>query len=86
MTMHSRACAVARPYAAGSNRRYDCVPPGGDGYAGEKISACCVVYPYFVYLHGLFLAHFSATNSYMISTKASADYSEKQNDPNTILF
>ena len=30
-TMHSRACAVARPYAARSNIRYHCVPPGGDG-------------------------------------------------------
>jgi len=25
LTMHSRACAVARPYAARSNRRYHCV-------------------------------------------------------------
>jgi len=31
MTMHSWACAVARPYAARSNRWYHCVPPGGDG-------------------------------------------------------
>jgi len=29
--MHSSACAVARQYAAHSNRRYHCVPPGGDG-------------------------------------------------------
>jgi len=26
--MHSRACAIARLYAARSNRRYHCVPPG----------------------------------------------------------
>jgi len=31
LTMHSRACAVARPHAARSNRRYHCVPPEGDG-------------------------------------------------------
>ena len=32
MTVYSSACAVARPYAARSNRRYHyhCVPPGGD--------------------------------------------------------
>ena len=30
LIMHSRACAVARPYAARSNTRYHCVPPGGD--------------------------------------------------------
>jgi len=31
LTMHSRACAVARPYAASSNRWYHCKPPGGEG-------------------------------------------------------
>ena len=31
LTMHSRACIIARPYAACCNRRYHCVPPGGDG-------------------------------------------------------
>jgi len=30
LTMHSRSCAVSGPYAARSNRRYHCVPPGGD--------------------------------------------------------
>jgi len=29
LTMHSRTCAVARPYGARSNRRYHCVPPRG---------------------------------------------------------
>jgi len=29
LTMHSRACAVARPYAASSNRRYHCVAARG---------------------------------------------------------
>jgi len=31
LTMHSRACAVARPYAARRNRRYHCMPTGHDG-------------------------------------------------------
>ena len=31
LTMHGRAYALARQYAARSNRRYHCVPPGGDG-------------------------------------------------------
>ena len=31
LTMHSRACALARRYAARSNRRYHGVPLGGDG-------------------------------------------------------
>jgi len=43
LTLHSRACAIARPYAACSNRRYHCVLPGVMGYAGGKISACCLV-------------------------------------------
>jgi len=44
LTMHTRACAVARPYAASSNRRYHCVAaPGVTDYAGGKISACCLV-------------------------------------------
>jgi len=29
LTMHSRACAVARPYAASSNGRYHCVAARG---------------------------------------------------------
>ena len=47
LTMHNTACAVARQYAANSNRRYHCVPigTGGDDYAGGKISACCLVTP-----------------------------------------
>ena len=46
-TMHSRACAVARTYAASSNRRYHCVAtgyPGVTSYPGGKISACCLVF------------------------------------------
>jgi len=42
--MHSRACAVARPYAASSNRRCHCVPPGSDGLRRLenqlKLSSC----------------------------------------------
>jgi len=34
--MHSRACAVARQYAASSNGRYHCVASQGWGYAGGK--------------------------------------------------
>jgi len=48
LTMHTRACTVARPYAARSNRRYHCVPPGVMGYAGGKISACFIVRHYLV--------------------------------------
>ena len=29
-------------HTARSNRRYHCVPPGVTGYAGGKISACCL--------------------------------------------
>ena len=42
--MRSRACAVARPYAARINRRCHWCRPGVTGYAGGKISACCLVY------------------------------------------
>jgi len=31
LTVHSRACAVARPYAASTNKRYHCVAAWGDG-------------------------------------------------------
>jgi len=36
LTMHSKACAVARPYAACGNRWYHSVPPGGDGLPGGE--------------------------------------------------
>ena len=50
MTLHS-ACAVARPYAARSTKHaatddtitIACLP-GLTGYAGGKISACCLVF------------------------------------------
>jgi len=37
-----KACAVARLYAACSNRRYHCVPPGGDGLCRWAKSALAV--------------------------------------------
>jgi len=48
--MHSRACAVARPYAAHITQHAadDTIAcrPGVTGYAGGKISACCLVLLY----------------------------------------
>jgi len=44
LTVHSRACAIARPYAARSNRRYHCVPPGGDGlcrWENQRMLSSC---------------------------------------------
>jgi len=46
--MHSRACTVARPYAARGTQHAatdDTIAyrPGVTGYAGGKISACCLV-------------------------------------------
>jgi len=48
MTMHSRACAVARSHAAHSNIACH---PGVVGYASGKISACCLVYQIFIFSH-----------------------------------
>jgi len=49
LTMHSRACAVTRPYAVRSNRRYHCVPPGGDGlrrWENQRMLSSCIATPY----------------------------------------
>jgi len=46
LIMHSRACAVDRPYAAKGRTQQQTIPlcncPGVTGYAGGKISACCL--------------------------------------------
>ena len=50
LTMHSRACAVARPYTArnalhaATDDTIAC-RPGLTGYTGGKISACALVFP-----------------------------------------
>jgi len=47
--MHSRAYAVARPYAASSNRRYHCVAARGDGLrrweSQRMLSSFAMLYP-----------------------------------------
>jgi len=59
--MRGRACAVARPYAASSNRRYHCVAARGvTGYAGGKISSCCLVIFGFVKILVLSFTHISS--------------------------
>ena len=66
LTMHSRACVVARPYAARSNRRYHCVPPGGDGLrrwedqgmlssSSMSVEQCCSLYTSVVGIYYLFV-------------------------------
>jgi len=50
LTMHSMECAVAKPYtqhATRSNRRYHCVPSGGDGLRRWEKSTRCLVIIYF---------------------------------------
>jgi len=43
--MHSRACAVDKPYAARSNKGHHCVPPGGDGlrrWENQRMLTSCL--------------------------------------------
>jgi len=56
--MHSRAFAVARPYAArgmqhaATDDRYHCLPPGGDGLRRwenqRMLSSCFYVFVYVI--------------------------------------
>ena len=48
LTVHCRECAVAGPYAARSNRRYHCVPLGGNGLRLWENQ--CMLSSLFVYL------------------------------------
>jgi len=53
LTMHSRASAVARPYAARSTQHAatndtNACRPGVTGYASGKISTCCLVYTFWL--------------------------------------
>jgi len=53
LTMHSMACDVARPYAARSNRRYYCVPPGSDGlrrWENQRMLSSCTTVRFVVYV------------------------------------
>jgi len=86
LTMHRRACAVARPYTQQAATDDTIAwPPRVTGYAGGKISACCLVLTEIGSYHGKHSAYYFAYRKYYRPKRYSAlcqQYRVYQTPPN----